>query len=108
LRLFAEIEIASEVKPEKSILKFFRRQLKDPDLLRHFKPNGVIVDLLGPRPYLDQNGRNVFTNLAQPRACKPCKTAGGAWYRAKSVVCSGTHEVAVQLVSICRLSTKIN
>jgi hypothetical protein len=69
-------------------------------LLGHFKPYGVIVDLLGPRPYLGKNGCHVFAELAQSRACEPCNTAGGAWYRAKSVGRSGAHEWAGQFVSI--------
>jgi hypothetical protein len=82
------------VKSEESILKFFGCQLQDPDLLGDLKSYGVIIDLLGPCPYLCDNGRRVLTKFAQPRACEPCDSSGGTWYRVKPRALAGGHEIA--------------
>jgi hypothetical protein len=57
------------MKTEKTILKFFRNQFQNPDLLGYFQPYRIIVDLFGPGPNLGENARHILSKLAQPRAC---------------------------------------
>src|SRR6516225_6539673 len=96
---FAQVEIPAQVKSKEFVPKFFGSEVQNPDFLRHLKTYGVIINLLGARPRLGNNGPRIFAEFAQACASQAGNSAGRAWYGAKPVSLAG-HESRRCLIEV--------